>query len=72
MDDPVSDDVARSRWLVIQAVRIAGVAMVLVGVLGVRGVFEYPAIAGYILIAVGLIDVFLVPALLARKWRTPL
>ena len=71
MDDRVSDEVARNRWLVINAVRVAGVAMVLVGILGLRGVIEYPDVAGYILLVVGLFDIFAVPLLLARKWRTP-
>ena len=72
MEKPVSDDVARGRWLVINITRLAGVAMVVIGILGVADVFEYPAFAGYVLIAVGLLDVFLVPQVLARKWRSPL
>jgi hypothetical protein len=71
MDNPVSDDVARGRWLAINAVRIAGVAMVVVGILGLRGVFEYPDIASYILVGVGLLDIFLIPQVMARKWRSP-
>jgi len=72
MQEPVSEDVARGRWLAINAVRLGGVVMVIVGILGLRGVFDYPALAGYVLIGVGLLDVFLVPLLLARKWRSPL
>jgi hypothetical protein len=72
MQDPVSEDVARGRWMVINVVRIAGVVMVMVGILGLQGVFEYPAIAGYVLVAVGLFDIFAVPLILARKWRSPL
>ena len=71
MDSRVNDEVARNRWMVINAVRAGGVAMVLVGILGLRGVFEYPDVAGYALLVVGLLDIFLVPLLLARKWRTP-
>ena len=71
MEPPVSDDVARARWLTIGVARLAGVAMVLVGMLGLRDVFEFPDAAGYLLIAVGLLDVFLVPLALARKWRSP-
>jgi len=71
MDDRISDETARNRWLVINAVRAAGVAMVLVGLLVVREVIPEPAWAGYTILAVGLADVFLVPLLLARKWRTP-
>ena len=72
MEPPVSDDVARGRFMAINAVRIAGVAMVLVGILAVQGVFEFPAIAGYILIGVGLVDIFVMPLVMARKWRSPL
>jgi hypothetical protein len=71
MQPPVSEDVARARWLTIGVTRLAGVAMVLVGILGLRDVFEYPDAAGYLLVAVGLLDIFLVPLLLARKWRSP-
>jgi len=72
MENPVSEDVARGRWLAINAVRIGGVAMVLVGILGLQDVFEYPDIAGYILLGVGLIDIFVFPQVMARKWRSPL
>jgi len=72
MDNPVSEDVARGRWLALNAVRLAGVAMVLVGILGLQGVFAFPDIAGYVLVGVGLIDIFVIPQVLARKWRSPL
>jgi hypothetical protein len=72
MEKPVSEDVARGRWLAINATRIAGVAMVVVGILGLQEVFEYPAFAGWRLVAVGLIDIFVIPRLMARKWRSPL
>lgn len=71
MDNRVNDDVARARWLAINAVRIAGVAMVMVGILGLRGRLEYPEIAGWILVGAGLLDIFLVPRVMARKWRSP-
>ena len=72
MQEPVSEDVARGRWMVINVLRIAGVVMVVVGIFAVQGVVELPAIAGYGLIAAGLFDVFAVPQILARKWRSPL
>lgn len=62
---------ARTRFLIIGAMRIAGVAMVLVGVLIVRGVIPGYAWAGVVIIVVGLVDTFVVPQMLARKWRTP-
>ena len=72
MEPPVSDEVARGRWLTINVLRLSGVAMVVAGMLGTRQVLEIPMIAAYALIAIGLLDIFLVPLLLARKWRTPL
>jgi hypothetical protein len=71
MREPVSDDVARGRWLMISLHRILGAALVVAGILAVEGVIGFGDVAGYVLIAVGLIDVFLVPRLLARLWRSP-
>jgi hypothetical protein len=65
------EDVARGRYFAIQALRIAGVAIVLIGILIVRERIRIDPIAGYALMAAGLLDVFLVPLVLARKWRTP-
>ena len=72
MHESVSEDVARGRWMAINALRIMGVAMVVVGILALQGVIGIPEVAGYVLVAIGLVDVFLVPRILARKWRTPL
>jgi hypothetical protein len=72
MEQPVSDEVARGRWLVINLLRLGGVAMVIAGMLGTRQVLEIPMIAAYALIAIGLLDISLVPLFLARRWRTPL
>ena len=72
MEPPVSEDVARSRFLVINVLRLGGVAMVIVGILIAERMFDLPIVAGYILIGAGVIDIFLVPQMLARKWRSPL
>ncbi|MXO58107.1 hypothetical protein GRI89_00915 [Altererythrobacter salegens] len=65
------DDVARKRWLAIQAVRLGGGVMVVFALAALRGVVPFPEIAAYVMLVVGLLDVFLVPTLLARKWRSP-
>ena len=71
MADPVSEETARNRWAVIQALRLGGVALVLVGILIRYEVIPAPMAVGFVLMAIGLIDVVLVPMLLARRWRTP-
>jgi hypothetical protein len=68
---PEDDNDARTRWMVINATRLVGVVIVLAGILGLKGRIPLPAIACYAFIAFGLFDVFAVPLILARKWRTP-
>lgn len=72
MDDrQARDAAARNRWLVINLLRLVGVAMVILGILIVRGRIGQPDAVGFVLLALGLADIFFVPTLLARKWRTP-
>ncbi|WEK48122.1 MAG: hypothetical protein P0Y56_07450 [Candidatus Andeanibacterium colombiense] len=65
------DSHALARFLLIGFLRLAGVIVTLVGILIVRGVIPGYAWGGVVVIVVGLIDVFVVPQMLARKWRTP-
>lgn len=69
--DNRQETVARNRWLVMNAIRISGVVMVALGMLITQGAIPWPVPIGYVLLVVGLVDVFVVPQLLARKWRSP-
>lgn len=64
-------DPARARFLILQALRWTGVAMVLAGLLIARGRIDLPAVAGYALILAGLFDTLIAPRLLARRWKSP-
>ena len=72
--DPTPNSAA-ARFAIIQIVRFSGVALVLLGLAiqsgRVAALAGIPAWIGYVLIAVGLIDTFVAPAVLARRWRTP-
>lgn len=68
----MSEDPARNRFIVIQALRLGGVVMVLIALLALNGMIPLPQIAAWPILGVGLADVFVVPQILARKWRTPL
>lgn len=73
-NEPRSDlpsDPAPRRFFTIQAVRLAGVAFVVLGMMIVAGRIPWPAWLGYLLLINGLVDVFVIPLRLARKWRTP-
>jgi len=75
MDEPVSDDAAHQRWIVIQLLRVAGIALVILGITMARGVVDLAGdanrLTGYCFIVVGLLDAFVMPQYLARKWRSP-
>ncbi|MEY4239139.1 MAG: hypothetical protein RL339_1740 [Pseudomonadota bacterium] len=66
-----NDTLARNRFIVIQIVRLGGVAMVLVGLMVMTGKLDWPREAGFVLAAVGLLEALLAPLLLSRKWKTP-
>jgi len=66
-----TEDPARKRFLTIQAVRTAGVVMILLGMLVLRGKIGWHPAIGWVLLINGMADVFVVPLLLARRWRSP-
>lgn len=65
------DTLARNRFMLLNLARIGGLAMVLIGLAIHYGKIPAPEWAGYLLMAVGLVDFFFLPKLLARKWRNP-
>jgi hypothetical protein len=66
---------SRQRWAVMQLMRIMGVALVIAGILMTQGALdlfgEHNRLVGYAFVIVGLVDGFVMPLVLARKWRTP-
>ncbi len=65
-----ANDPAKARWMVIQAVRWMGLALFIGGVLIYAGKLDLPREAGWVLMAVGLIDALFIPTFLARRWKT--
>ncbi|MCK9542700.1 MAG: hypothetical protein M0R03_11800 [Novosphingobium sp.] len=64
---------ARARFFTIQALRLSGVALTVLGVAVIAGKIPFlPEIAGYALVLVGVTDALVVPPFLTRMWRTPL
>lgn len=66
------DHVARSRFTIISIVRVAGVALMLLGmgIIATRLIGPADVVGGLIFVA-GFADAMIVPRILARKWRTP-
>jgi len=62
---------ARNRWLVLNAIRIGGLVLVLIALAIHAGRIPLPVEIAYLLAALGLVEFFVLPNLLARKWRGP-
>ncbi len=67
----MSEDQAKQRWLTIQMVRLLGLASLVLGMLVISGKLDWPVIAGILLALNGVADIFIIPQLMARKWRSP-
>jgi len=74
MSTPEQDALAKKRFLALQLVRMSGVALILVGLLFALDKIDVPQpprhLIGVFLILFGLIDTFVVPPMLARRWKS--
>ena len=66
-----ADAAARGRFLALQMMRLSGIALVILGLLIINRNIDLPAIAGYVFLAVGVIDALIMPPILARGWKSP-
>lgn len=67
----MSQDPAAARYLVLSLIRLACAAQVLLGVVIIGRRFGLPYLVGATLVLAGVLEFFLVPRLLARRWRSP-
>jgi len=74
MTEPTEEDLARKRFLAMNLVRLSGVVLILVGLLFALdkiAIAQPPRhLIGLMLIIFGMIDTFVVPGMLARRWRS--
>ena len=64
-------DPARQRFIALQLLRLSGAVFALLGLLVVAKRIDMPLVAGYVFLAVGFLDLFVVPLLLAKRWKSP-
>ena len=69
----MSDDdaLARNRFFALNAIRLSGLALVLVAIAIGYGRIDAPQYIAYVLGPIGLFEFFFLPKIVARKWRTP-
>jgi hypothetical protein len=65
------DKLARNRLVMLNLVRLSGLAMVLIGIAIHFGKIASPEWVAYVFTVMGLADFFFMPNLVARNWRTP-
>lgn len=75
MNTPEQDALAKKRFMALNLVRISGVVMIFVGLLFALDKIDVPQpprrLIGMVLLVIGMIDVFIVPRMLAARWRSP-
>lgn len=68
----MSEDLAKQRFFVLQGIRITGAIFALLGLLIIVGKIDLlPKWAGVIVLALGMIEMLIVPPILARSWKSP-
>ncbi|MEO6094098.1 MAG: hypothetical protein ABIT04_07015 [Novosphingobium sp.] len=67
----MSEDPAKRRFFLIQALRWIGVALVIVGLLALYQRIPLPRALGTPLVPLGVATALIAPKLLARRWRSP-
>jgi len=63
------EETARLRYIAMNAVRIGGIAVLLVGLLIARRMIDGPWWLGAVLAVGGLLAFFFVPTLMVRRWK---
>ncbi|MBH5323380.1 hypothetical protein [Aurantiacibacter sediminis] len=69
-DKAGEEALAKKRWMAIQMLRISGAILVALGLAIANGALDWPDWTAYLLIGIGMFDVFLFPIILSRRWST--
>lgn len=69
--DLPSEATSKARFFVLSANRLIGAVMVMLGIMVLNDFIAWPDFVGYVLVFLGIAEVFIVPQILARQWRTP-
>ncbi|WP_341711116.1 hypothetical protein [Erythrobacter sp.] len=64
------DERAARRFWLLQFMRLSGLALVLVGAMILAGTIEQSKAVGAALFVIGAVDFFVMPIVLARKWKS--
>lgn len=60
---------ARNGYFVLNAVRLSGIGLVLLGLAIARGLIDLPFSVGAVLAVLGLLEFFFLPRIIAQAWK---
>lgn len=61
---------AKTRFFIISGTRLIGAVLVMLAIMVLIGTLDWPHYVGYILLGIGLVDSFVIPQVLSRRWST--
>ena len=64
-----AEALARQRYIILNALRFSGIALVMLGIAIARGLIDLPWAAGAVIAVVGLLEFFFLPRFIARRWN---
>ncbi len=65
------NDAAQLRYQILSLIRLMAAAQVVLGVVIIGGKLGLPYVVGAALVLTGVLEFFLIPRLLAARWKTP-
>lgn len=64
-----ADAEASQRYIILNAARFSGIALVMLGIAIARGLLPLPWVVGAVLAVLGLLEFFFLPRIIARRWK---
>ena len=64
-----AEALARQRYIILNALRFSGIALVMLGIAIARGLIDLPWAAGAVIAVIGLLEFFFLPRFIARRWN---
>lgn len=66
-----TEALARQRFMLLNLVRLSGVALALVGLAAIAGKLGLGKEVGAVLFVIGLFEALIAPIFLAKRWKSP-